>query len=136
MNIIFLDVDGVLNNLSYVMHLIDNCRVRGGGYHILDPLCVKRLNKVLKETDANIVISSTWREMYEQDELSEYFERQGVECKGRIVGYTTKKRKKLLTKSLNSLNVPQKKSWMWWFNKLVIVMTMVLYALIIIEIIH
>ena len=46
MKIIFLDVDGVLNDNS--------------GYH-LDDFRLKLLKRIIKQTDAKIVVSSTWR---------------------------------------------------------------------------
>jgi len=52
MNIIFLDIDGVLNNTHTITNTPD----------ILDELCVIRLHKILKYTNARIVISSSWRE--------------------------------------------------------------------------
>jgi hypothetical protein len=49
--ILFLDVDGVLN---------DNEIRQSISMEIMRPIFVKRLEKILKETDCNIVISSTW----------------------------------------------------------------------------
>ena len=50
--IIFLDVDGVLN-----------CRTdfNGSTYYVLDPKKIKRLHRIIRKTNAEIVLSSTWR---------------------------------------------------------------------------
>ena len=50
--IIFLDIDGVLNSETY-----DKNRTAGA----IDPECAKRLNRIIKETNADIVISSSWK---------------------------------------------------------------------------
>jgi hypothetical protein len=51
MKIIFLDIDGVLNNYDTL----------GEGLGCWEPSLVKILKKIIKETDAEIVLSSTWR---------------------------------------------------------------------------
>lgn len=53
MKIIFLDIDGVLN--------CHTTRERDGGYVGIDSRLVAILNRILEETGAYIVISSTWR---------------------------------------------------------------------------
>lgn len=62
MKVLFLDVDGVLNNKetfrkNYEAHL--------GGSEFeplpLDPVCVFELNRVIEQTGAFIVLSSSWR---------------------------------------------------------------------------
>jgi len=52
MKIIFLDIEGVLNSKSYLntSYLIP-----------FDPKCLENLQKLVKETNAKIVVSSTWR---------------------------------------------------------------------------
>ena len=60
--VIFLDVDGVLNSSTY----IEKCWKKTGNsffcYQVpFDVKCVKRLAKLVKKTDAMVVLSSTWR---------------------------------------------------------------------------
>ena len=59
MKIIFLDFDGVLNPPNDV--------IRGTSYDFTEtkfgPKAVINLNKILSETGAYIVVSSTWRKM-------------------------------------------------------------------------
>ena len=65
MKIIFLDIDGVLNTMSPEDDLPAAYSNSGVYYKDFNDLplerCVNNLNKILKETDAEIVISSTWR---------------------------------------------------------------------------
>ena len=49
--IIFLDIDGTMSSIPFL------CKGKG----FIDPECVKKLN-TLKDIDAEIVISSSWRE--------------------------------------------------------------------------
>lgn len=56
MKIIFLDVDGVLNNADDSDH-----HIHKGGCYFYSPKCVERLNKITDATGAKIVVSSTWR---------------------------------------------------------------------------
>lgn len=58
MKIIFLDVDGVLNH----SHSIGWRRSDGGlDWKVLDPECIFEINRIIRETGAKIVLSSTWR---------------------------------------------------------------------------
>lgn len=64
--IIFLDIDGVLNSFDN-MHAAHALWHNHGPDHrdkhgqIFDERCVRWLSVIIKETDAKIVISSTWR---------------------------------------------------------------------------
>lgn len=51
MKLIFLDIDGVLINRAACMR----------GFGLVDPDCVAQLNRVIAETGAYLVMSSTWR---------------------------------------------------------------------------
>ena len=63
MKIIFLDVDGVLNNANYTK----KCYRKNGHKPMsmycvpFDPYNLKNLAKIVKKTGAKIVLSSTWR---------------------------------------------------------------------------
>lgn len=54
MNIVFLDIDGVLNNLGSVVGL-------GSPSKYFDPVSVALVEKLCEETGAQIVVSSSWR---------------------------------------------------------------------------
>ena len=63
--IIFLDIDGVLNckdDYSRARHRSD----------IINPLFKRRLKRVINETKAQVVVSSTWRIIHTQEELNKY----------------------------------------------------------------
>lgn len=92
MKIIFLDIDGVLNNRSFGEFLL-SIRCNHINYHILDPLCVRAFNRVLNNTDAKIVISSAWRVLKTLQEIERIFSRQGVDISGRIIDKTGKSNK-------------------------------------------
>lgn len=52
--ILFLDIDGVLNGHEFLLEA-QSCKI--------DPACVRRLNRILKESDARIILTSAWRYM-------------------------------------------------------------------------
>lgn len=85
MNIIFLDIDGVLNcQLFYTT--IDQTKV---GTYTEQNICRERiswLNDLCKETEAKVVISSTWRMGRTTDELKELLSEVGATFE--IIGKT------------------------------------------------
>ena len=79
MIIVFLDIDGVLVHLNY------NPSKRKI-HRDFDPKCVEVLNKLTKETNAKIVISSTWRRIHPQNELRNILKEAGVQAE--VIGIT------------------------------------------------
>lgn len=63
MKIIFLDIDGVLNTVE---KQDDDCFLDG---YILNRTLVGRLNKLITDTGASVVISSTWRKLLTADDI-------------------------------------------------------------------
>ena len=72
--VIFLDIDGVMATSSYVKHSVNVLmRVNGFSYEeakyhtkddfgeIFDPIAVDALDKIIKSTNAKIVITSGWK---------------------------------------------------------------------------
>ena len=59
MKIIFLDIDGVLN--------CRDSKSRCGFYKGIDEDKVKRLRKIVDETDAKIILTSTWKNGWNKD---------------------------------------------------------------------
>ena len=55
MKVLFLDFDGVLNSDRYV-------RRHGNTGLIIDPARMELLQRIIRETDAKIVLSTSWRE--------------------------------------------------------------------------
>ena len=64
--IIFLDIDGVLNNYASMAESIE-----------LDSRCVILLRQIVEATDAVIVLSSTWRILYSKEVLEGMFQVTG-----------------------------------------------------------
>jgi len=78
MKIIFLDIDGVLvtrNSIKYQhLNFPDDTSIQFG------KKAVKNLNKLIRLTEAKIVISSTWRLFHSLEELQDIFKKQDVKC--------------------------------------------------------
>jgi len=64
MKVIFLDIDGVVNQ---------GYKPLKGGFDYATPECVAQLNRIIEETGAHIVISSSWRIGATLEELSKHF---------------------------------------------------------------
>lgn len=62
LKVIFLDVDGVLNSEPYYMKHMEDLRK-----HPIDPDGVERLARIIRETEAKIVLSSSWRGGWDPD---------------------------------------------------------------------
>lgn len=62
MKIIFLDVDGVLNSMK---------TLRMFGWDFIDPILVALVSRIVRETGAKIVLSSTWRLSPESKQMVE-----------------------------------------------------------------
>lgn len=90
MKIIFLDIDGVINNQDITRFH----KGRPGEYaygvftkeDYFDPRCVGYLNEIIRETSAKLVISSSWRILFDMETLTDFFVRQNIE--GEIIDYT------------------------------------------------
>ena len=77
---IFLDLDGVLNSHPYIQRMK---LAHPGETDFIDPVCVERLNRIVAATDAEVIITSSWRGQYDfQQRLDE----QGF--KGKVLGET------------------------------------------------
>ena len=74
---LFLDIDGVLNHQEWYERTWNQRKKQEIKYPYceFDPICVERVNKILKETGAKLVISSTWRD---DPQLSNTFEEIGL----------------------------------------------------------
>lgn len=62
MNIIFLDIDGVLSTFRFIDYQEKYCEC---SYYDtdknFDPICMKNLKTLIEETNSYIVLSSSWR---------------------------------------------------------------------------
>lgn len=87
MKIIFLDIDGVLNNaVDAENHPISNDPKNIRSSYFYSARNVQLLNRITKHTDAKIVISSTWRLGAELQELQELCALMGIE--GEVISMT------------------------------------------------
>ena len=82
--VIFLDIDGVLNTKYWYTQMDRNTPKDKYGY-AFDPNSVVNLKKILDETGADIVISSSWKCMG-LSQLEEMWEERSLP--GKIIGIT------------------------------------------------
>lgn len=70
MKLLFLDFDGVLNcQDDFRMN-----RGKGMGSDIINPLFLWRLQKIVEETKATIIVSSTWRIIHPMSKLEDFID--------------------------------------------------------------
>ena len=91
MKVIFLDIDGVMNNNPFI---VKTQHEEGFQAYMskFDPGCVKNLNRILDAVpDAKIVVSSSWRLHYKTNSsLRRLLMENGIDA-GRFVGVTPKR---------------------------------------------
>lgn len=61
MKVLFLDIDGVLNSDTFYLNRPKEIKCLPYPLSEFDPACVARLNRILAETKARLVVSSSWR---------------------------------------------------------------------------
>lgn len=81
LKIIFLDIDGVLNSQDFYQKRFDKEKEDE-----IDLLAIENLNRIVDVTNANVVISSTWRRGSEICQLQELLDKFGF--KGKVIGKT------------------------------------------------
>jgi hypothetical protein len=86
MKIIFLDIDGVIASLDHIRitSLLEEDNPDKYGY-AFDPRCVKNLQYIIKQTNAKLIISSSWKSMGKEALLTMWKMR---ELPGEIIGTT------------------------------------------------
>ena len=84
MKTIFLDIDGVVN--SDLWDKSEQKSHKTFPENQFDPKLILLLNKILEETSAKIVLTSTWRLKYNLIFMKELFLKVGI--KGEIIDYT------------------------------------------------
>ena len=90
MKVLFLDIDGVLNNDATTEKSPD-------GYTGIDDSLVERLAKVIKELELTIVLTSTWKDDWSDKKpdglyLDAKFMAQGLKVTGRTFDASSSKR--------------------------------------------
>ena len=82
--ILFLDIDGVLNTKWWYTQMDRNTPKDQYGY-AFDPRAVANLKRIVDETEAEIVISSSWKS-FGFSELEEMWNERGLP--GKLIGIT------------------------------------------------
>lgn len=107
MNIVFLDVDGVLNSHNKLIELYNKTgKPHSGNNFPFDEKCLENLKILIKETNAKIVITSTWRK-YENDIKVLLNVLREHDLDKNVIGYTTvlnTKREEEIKEYLNNLD--------------------------------
>lgn len=102
MKVIFLDFDGVLNSHAFMRSdPVDGAHLRESA--ALDPAAVLRLNRLVAETGAAVVVSSSWRYGRSVDRLRGILEERG------FVGQVLDKTADWSRKEMNGLYVAQER---------------------------
>lgn len=73
---LFLDIDGVLNSVSWYREEWNKNHVYPQGD--FDPKCVELVNRIVEETGCKVVVSSSWRT---ESNLQSIFDKAGLEFK-------------------------------------------------------
>jgi len=76
MRLIFLDIDGVLD--SDLWFKATDYDKKKQPLSMFSPKCVQLLNKILRRSEAKIVISSNWRLNHSLEDLRQLFSKLGV----------------------------------------------------------
>lgn len=85
MKVIFLDFDGVLCNLESITTRNKRTAANQDPYGPHKD-CVAACNRIIKETGAHIVVSSSWRQVVKPEASTERLRRWGI--KGYVIGVT------------------------------------------------
>ena len=88
MKVVFLDFDGVLNHAKHFDDLrtgrvIADCLDDDESF---DKVAVERVNVIVERTGADVVVSSSWRCMFELSDICDILKRHGF--RGRVIGAT------------------------------------------------
>lgn len=74
--VIFLDIDGVLNNKKWLGAAHFN-RTEDYNLKQLEPRAIHLLNELVAATGAKVVVSSSWRILHSKDELEKFLKAKG-----------------------------------------------------------
>jgi len=88
MNLIFLDVDGVLNSINKLISVYNQTHKPHSGYsYPFDKVCLENLKILVESTNSKLVITSTWRRDKEGiDTLIYILKKYDLDTK--VIGYT------------------------------------------------
>lgn len=78
MKVIFLDIDGVLNSGEYMIEIKDCRHSMSAAQKMVDMSCLRNLRRIVDETGARIVVTSSVRKEPEFNEFKEYISHEGL----------------------------------------------------------
>jgi len=78
--ILFLDIDGVLNDHP-ICTIYDSCSTQ--------PFCIERINFIVQETKCKIIVISSWKDSHNWDTVLEILYSRGITMNS-ILGCSTK----------------------------------------------
>lgn len=82
MNIVFLDIDGVLNSLNFLNFWEQKMQAEQTPYRFedqIDPKGVRHLNDLLSAMSATCVLSSSWRRLVDLPEMMRILRKRGFQ---------------------------------------------------------
>ena len=94
MNIIFLDVDGVLNSIEYLTEKHNELKRTLKQEEMLDTVCIKNLKQIVDKTNARIVITSSWK-ICDLDILIKVFSKYNLQIYSITKNYGDKRGKEI-----------------------------------------
>ncbi len=83
---VFLDIDGVLATEDTWDEWFADGSPEAAKHELLDPECVRMVQRLCDQLDASVVISSSWRQLHPLDALVRILERGGLSVK--VIGAT------------------------------------------------
>ena len=87
MKIIFLDFDGVMDNAKYDIYLNKHNLPEKDEFGVLfDPDCIAALAKIVEQTGAKIVISSSWKDFMTKEEIDQMWQKR--QLPGEVIDVT------------------------------------------------
>ena len=79
LKLIFLDFDGVMNNRRYNLYRNIHHLPKKDEFGVLfDPNCVAALKHIIDETGAEIVVSSSWKDYMNMDEIRDMWRKRNL----------------------------------------------------------
>jgi hypothetical protein len=87
--ILFLDIDGVLNNESFLLSNAEHSvGTNVADVWEIDPSAITHLNRIVKETNCKIVLSSSWRFNWTAEATQQLLEHNGFNHHNVIIDTT------------------------------------------------
>jgi hypothetical protein len=118
MKVIFLDIDGVLNSQDWYVYRRDAVEMDSVNaqypFYEFDPRAVERLNRIIKETDSKIVVSSSWRSGETVESLQRLFDQVGIV--GEVIGVTPHLWCKKPYEEFDGYRIPRGCEIDWWLD--------------------